>query len=909
MSGNAMDSSGFSYHGKVVGATLAKDRFNNDSSAYYFDGKNDYIEFINPEKLNVNTDEISVSLWFKPEKGNYYNTLIAHNGFHFIIQLMDNNLEPAFAIQRLTFDYKGAKKKQNRLTLNETMSTSKWSHLVCVFDSSSNNISVYIDGKLNYSGYASGSLRKDNKNWRIGARESSGFPEYFKGYIDEVKVFDCAIDSSDVSNLYNGSKSNDSCTAKITISKDPFENCRYTFSADSSIFSVKSKFYWELGDNKIDTGKTVEHTYIQNGDYTVTLRITDSLANCKTKETALITARKCVDPDTTTNCLVLDMHFNGNAKDSSGNSYHGTVYGATPSKDRFGEDSSAYFFDGKDDYIEIQSIDKLNKVSDRISISAWVKPESGNFYNTIIAHNGAHLIMQLLDKELQPAILIQKLTFGYEKASEKFGRLVTNDTITTHGWTHLVCVYDSSQSKIQLYFNGVLGYEGSAQGSLRNDKKEWWVGARNSPGFEEYFKGHIDDIKIFRCAIDSNKVKNLFFDKVVPPICTADFEYSKIENSNCNIAFNSKSKDTTSFTNYSWELDGENIKNLRTFSHQFSIPGNYSVTLKIRDSTTGCLSEITKILDLKGCRRDFPDTSKCLAVDIGFDKTIKDESENNYLITTSGVLLTDDYLGTDSSAALFTGNDYLDIYNPVKINSTTNQITIAMWINVAKASSYATLISHGGANFLMQLIGNDLQPSFLIQNVTFDYKNANEYQGRLLLKNKLAKNEWYHIACSFDSLKNEIKVYLNGDNIYKGYASGSLRNSDSTWRIGSRKSTTFPEYYNGIIDEVKIFKCVLDSSEIKKMYDLPTTVVSRFNNSIELYPNPSSSAIFISGLSQNHSLKLVNSLGQNIDFKEIKIDKHKVKLELNNPKNGVHFIRIFDLNDNTFITKPLIIKK
>ena len=43
--------------------------------------------------------------------------------------------------------------------------------------------------------------------------------------------------------------------------------------------------------------------------------------------------------------LVAYYPFNGNGNDESGNGNHGTVYGATLTKDRFGNSESAYSFD------------------------------------------------------------------------------------------------------------------------------------------------------------------------------------------------------------------------------------------------------------------------------------------------------------------------------------------------------------------------------------------------------------------------------------------------------------------------------------------------------------------------------------------------------------------------------------
>jgi hypothetical protein len=54
--------------------------------------------------------------------------------------------------------------------------------------------------------------------------------------------------------------------------------------------------------------------------------------------------------------LVAYYPLNGNADDMSGNGNHGTVDGATLTQDRFGNQNSAYSFDGVNDYISIPEL-------------------------------------------------------------------------------------------------------------------------------------------------------------------------------------------------------------------------------------------------------------------------------------------------------------------------------------------------------------------------------------------------------------------------------------------------------------------------------------------------------------------------------------------------------------------------
>ena len=64
--------------------------------------------------------------------------------------------------------------------------------------------------------------------------------------------------------------------------------------------------------------------------------------------------------------------FNGNADDESGNNNNGTVSGAVLVPDRHGNPSSAYFFDGVNDYISVPGSSSLN-FQNSISINFWIR--------------------------------------------------------------------------------------------------------------------------------------------------------------------------------------------------------------------------------------------------------------------------------------------------------------------------------------------------------------------------------------------------------------------------------------------------------------------------------------------------------------------------------------------------------
>jgi hypothetical protein len=71
--------------------------------------------------------------------------------------------------------------------------------------------------------------------------------------------------------------------------------------------------------------------------------------------------------------------FNGNASDESGNNNNGVIYGASLTQDRHGNENSACYFDGLDDYINIGNSYTL-KPELPVTITAWVYVEKPGYF-------------------------------------------------------------------------------------------------------------------------------------------------------------------------------------------------------------------------------------------------------------------------------------------------------------------------------------------------------------------------------------------------------------------------------------------------------------------------------------------------------------------------------------------------
>ncbi|MCJ7816994.1 MAG: LamG domain-containing protein, partial [Candidatus Aenigmarchaeota archaeon] len=79
---------------------------------------------------------------------------------------------------------------------------------------------------------------------------------------------------------------------------------------------------------------------------------------------------------------------------------------------------------------------------------------------------------------------------------------------------------------------------------------------------------------------------------------------------------------------------------------------------------------------------------------------------------------------------------------------------------------------------------------------------------------------WHHLAGVFDSQTNTLKMYVDG--VQDGSAqttSGTLLTSTQPVSIGSAEPNyVSTEYFNGTIDDVRIYNRALNASEIQALY-------------------------------------------------------------------------------------------
>src|SRR3989344_8218774 len=168
------------------------------TGAVSLDGTNDYIDAPHSASNSVSGNAVSISAWVYRTNTDLAPHIIAakvvpgHSPpfFSYSIHLLGGDI-PSFWVST---GGGGGEHLQSPVPIT----ANALHHIIGVYDGSTKKI--YVDGVEKNSAFRNGNLNTYTSPLRIGANGALG--ELFKGYIDEVRVFDRALTPSEVTELY-----------------------------------------------------------------------------------------------------------------------------------------------------------------------------------------------------------------------------------------------------------------------------------------------------------------------------------------------------------------------------------------------------------------------------------------------------------------------------------------------------------------------------------------------------------------------------------------------------------------------------------------------------------------------------------------------------------------------------------
>jgi len=200
----------------------------------------------------------------------------------------------------------------------------------------------------------------------------------------------------------------------------------------------------------------------------------------------------------------------------------------------------------------------------------------------------------------------------------------------------------------------------------------------------------------------------------------------------------------------------------------------------------------------------------------GSGTTVSDSSGNNIKGTIVGATWT--AAGRYGSGLSFNGtSSYVDLGNPAALQL-TGSMTAEAWIKAAAnpPDDGEIVAKSNGTGWQLKTSPDTGPHTFAAQVSPPTGKNAQRYSTTVR-----ALNTWYHVAGVYDASARTLSTYVNGvlDNgSLRGTVAASQVNQNVNVNIGRR---TGGFYFNGVIDELRIYNRALSAAEIQSDMNSP----------------------------------------------------------------------------------------
>ncbi len=180
-------------------------------------------------------------------------------------------------------------------------------------------------------------------------------------------------------------------------------------------------------------------------------------------------------------------------------------------------------------------------------------------------------------------------------------------------------------------------------------------------------------------------------------------------------------------------------------------------------------------------------------------------------------------------------DDYLSAPSSASLNVGTGSFTVALWVRPASTASVRAVnkwdgpnqqgwlmdihTTSGGAaapNFLRFRLDSDLAPNAAAQNIEYSVDAG------------IGTGTWKHIAATIDTTANQLKLYVNGTQVGTTQTvPDTVLTLDNTASLGvGTIASSLGKYYNGDMDEIRLYKAALTQAEIRTLAATAPPVVA-----------------------------------------------------------------------------------
>ena len=736
------------------------------------------------------------------------------------------------------------------VTAANVLSTGAWHHVAFTADGST--LRLYQDGlEVGSASYTGGlstppmaSLAIGVKTDNLGTSPDGANPGYWDGKIDDVRLYNRALTADEIEllNLDGGNVAPvvndqlfevavgaaDATVVGTVVATDlnPLSTFSYTITTDpNSAFVIDSN-----GQVTVANADNLSAASV----HVLTVTVTDNGSPART-DNAQITIT-VDDSSLVSNGLIARYTFNTDFENSGSGSTAGQPAGDAALVGDLNGRGGVLGLDGNGDYVLVPNYPTLSAAA---SGSAWVYAAAGtpNNWASILKNWGGTQAGQF--------------HFGLRQGTGKldiqidtdngFVNVTSADVLSVDEWHHVAFTADGST--LRLYQDGVEVGSASYTGGLSTPlMSSLAIGVKTDNTGESpdganpgYWDGKIDDVRLYNRALTASEVALLKEEggNVAPTLDDYLFEVAAdaatttavgtVVATDLNLSDTFSYAITVGNTNNKFTIDNNGqitVANSTAFPSGLSI---YTLTVAVTDS--GLLPLTTNAQVIISV-----DDSNFVSSNLIARYTFNTEFENSVTEGIDGQPAGDATIVTDATRGgvleLDGSGDY--VLAPSYTKPTT-AVSGAAWVYADSTPSWASILKNWGDASTGQF-------HFGLRHTTgrLDIQITSEsglvYQ--VTSPTRLATGQWHHVA--FTAAGGILKLYQNGVEVGSTDYTGNLLNSPmnslaigvKTDNAGTAPDGANPGYWDGKIDDVRLYSSALSKSDIVTLSERMTEVTS-----------------------------------------------------------------------------------
>ncbi len=661
----------------------------------------------------------------------------------------------------------------NDLMGSTAINDGQWHHVAASYDGSM--MTLYIDGVPDASS-GMPAFNTSGTTLRIGRRALPDNGEYFNGRIEEVRIWDYARSQAEIQ----------ADLASFINPATPGLLCYYKFNEGSGSTSVNSSggAAASLINSPAWVVSDVPLTPVINPD---PLNYTYSWAPAgilSATAGSMVTA----SPSTSSMVYVTVTSSTGCSKEDSIFVYVSPlpVGVSEPVSVTDCQDSATLSVNGAGSCLLFNESSSMHvstgiQPASEVTFECWINPHVLNDRWHVIANNDGWLVGDV-HFQIAPNNLLE---FSLGGSPDKFCTYV----FTEGQWVHVAAVYSSISQTVLFYVDGnLINTETYPAPNTIAGGRPYSIGSWN--GSDRFFNGKIDELRIWNTARSQSDIQNNMYTSV-SPASPGLMAYFRFDEQSGSTSFDLVTGIPANLNNNpQWVSSAAPLQADPAITYTWSPSAGLgaSTGATVKSSPAATTTYTVTGTALNGCTGSATTTVVVpqKAIGPGIRQTICEGTSASLYVNGAGNSLRFD--GT---------NRYLETTNPALPQGNSPR-TMEAWIKTT--STYASIINYGtNANsqrFGISMVGN-----------LYFVSNSNDLSGTTFI----ADGQWHHVAVVFDG--TTLSMYVDG--VLDASSAKTLNTTGNVLRISKRVYPTDGEYYNGSIDEVRIWNTALSQAQIQ----------------------------------------------------------------------------------------------